>query len=87
MIDHLPGKRNIFYVGTAKKSIVSNMISVTEELEWELRKWYPLSQSIFNAFSWNYPELKKRNVLILHLGEKNSFIMSVDKFEIMMVSS
>ena len=40
LIDHLPGKRNIFYVGTAKKSIVSNMISVTEELEWELRKWY-----------------------------------------------
>ena len=44
-----------------------------------------LSQSIFNAFSWNYPELKKKNVLILHLGEKNSFIMSIHKFEIMMV--
>ena len=29
--------------------------------------------------------VKKKNVLIFHLGEKNSFIMSVHKFEIMMV--
>ena len=85
LIDHLPGKRNVFYVGTAKKSIIANMTAVTEELEWQLRKWYPLSQSIFNAFSWNYPEFKMKNVLILHIGEKNSFIMSIHKFEIMMV--
>ena len=44
------------------------MTSVAEELEWQLRKWYPLSQSIFNAFSWNYPELKKEECFNTSFG-------------------
>ena len=77
MVNYVKGFGNKYNVGVAKKSYLEIIDGHFKSLEWEIRKWNPTAQSIFNVFYWNYPEYINKSVLLINLGEKNSTIIGV----------
>ena len=75
LVNHVSGHDNNHNIGVGKKSQIENTKNLFTNLEWEIRGWNPTSQSIFNAFYWNYPELLNKTVLLINIGEKNSTII------------
>ena len=43
-------------------------------LSWEIRKWTPTAQSVYNSFYWNYPDYLNKTILLINIGERNSTI-------------
>ena len=77
MVNYVKGFENKYNVGVAKKSYLEIINGHFKNLEWEIRRWIPIAQSIFNVFYWNYPEYIKKSVLLINIGEKNSTIIGV----------
>ncbi|MFL2997950.1 MAG: AAA family ATPase [Candidatus Neomarinimicrobiota bacterium] len=75
LINSSNGSDNNYNIGVGKKSQIENTNNLFSSLEWEVRGWAPTSQSIFNVFYWNYPELLNKTVLLINIGEKNSTII------------
>ena len=69
-----------------EKSALEAVSTQLEQLDWDIRKWYPIAQAIHNAFLWSYPEHRKKNTLIIHIGEKNSLIIGCTRTEIKIVT-
>ena len=44
-----------------------------------MRRWLPITQSIYNCFIWNYPENKNSTTLIIYIGINNGFIIGCEK--------
>ena len=68
IFDHTLGYNNHYYVGVGDKNALSGTSSFLTELGWEIRWLHPITQAVFNAFIWNYPEHRKKSTLILHIG-------------------
>ena len=79
IINPVKGRGNIFLVGVGEKSTVKNISNPLVKDGWSIRKLYPINQVIFNAFIWNYPEYRKKNTLIIHIGEKSGSILGSEK--------
>ena len=86
IIDHVGGRADLYHVGVGEKSALEAVSAQLKQLEWDIRKWYPTAQAIHNAFLWNYPEHRKKNTLIIHIGEKNSLIIGCSRAEIKIVN-
>ena len=79
------GKNDKFRVGIGEESILESIKNVTSDLELGVRAWYPVAQSIHNAYIWNYPEYVKSDALIIHIGEKNSLILGYSRHELLII--
>ena len=73
------GGGNSFHVGIGESSSLDSICGKMKELEYDLRSLYPIAQSIYNAFIWNYPENQKKDTIIINIGEKNSVIIGCVK--------
>ena len=78
-------KGTTFHVGIAENESLDAISDCGKKLEWGLRAWYPLAQSIHNAYIWNYPEHRKKDALIIHIGEKNSLIMGCSRTDLKII--
>ena len=79
------GGGNSFHVGVGEPSSLDSICEKMKELEFDLRSLYPLAQSIFNAFIWNYPENQKKDTIIINIGEKNSIIIGCIKSKLKII--
>jgi len=84
-LSYISAKGNTYHVGIAENEPLNNINDCGKELEWGFRAWYPLAQSIHKAYIWNYPEHRKKDALILHIGEKNSLILGCSKTNIKII--
>ena len=84
-LDHRSAKGNTFHVGVAENDPLETISSCGKILEWDIRAWYPLAQSVYNAYIWSYPEHRKKDTLIIHLGEKNSLIIGCSKLDLKII--
>ena len=84
-LSYISAKGNTYHVGIAENDPLNNINDCGKELEWGFRAWYPLAQSIHKAYVWNYPEHRKKDALILHIGEKNSLILGCSKTNIKII--
>ena len=87
VMDFIKGNDNFFKVGVAENEFLDGIANRLSEIEWGLRAWYPLAQSIHNAFIWNYPEHRKKDSIIIHLGEKDSLIICYSKLDIKVIKT
>ena len=85
ILNYVAGNNNIYHVGVGEKNILEDTADLLTELGWEIRSWYPVAQAIYNAFIWSYPEHRKKNTLIIHLGEENSTILGCVKGRLIIV--
>ena len=76
------GDDNSFHVGVGESSSLDSICGRMKELEYDLRSLFPIAQSIYNAFVWNYPENQKKDTIIINIGEKNSIIVGCIKSKI-----
>ena len=75
IFNSIKGYNNYFNVGIADNSNLIEKNSILDQLDWEVRWWNPTSQSVFDAFLWNYPEYNQKTILLFHIGEHRSFII------------
>jgi len=85
VLDYVKGKQNSFRVGVGENEFLQNIGDKLNEIEWSIRAWYPLAQSVYNAFIWSYQEHRKKDTIIIHFGEKNSLVMCCSKLELKLV--
>ena len=85
ILNYVAGNNNIYHVGVGEKNILEDTADLLTELDWEIRSWYPVAQAIYNAFIWSYPEHRKKNTLVIHLGEVNSTILGCVKGRLIIV--
>ena len=64
------GGGNSFHVGIGESSSLDSICGKMKELEYDLRSLYPIAQSIYNAFIWNYPEKSRKIPLSLTLAKR-----------------
>ena len=84
-LNYISGKGNTYHVGIAENDPLNIISDCGKVLEWGFRAWYPLAQSIHKAYIWNYPEHRKKDALIIHIGEKNSLILGCSKTNIKII--
>ena len=60
----------------ADETQLENYGDLFRGLNWIIYRWGPESISIFNAFTWNYPDYSTHTSIIFHLGETHSFIIA-----------
>ena len=75
ILDHTPGYTDHVNVGIGDNTALIGISALLNELDWEIRWWHPTAQSVFNAFTWNYPEHRQKTTLILHFGENTSLLI------------
>tara|TARA_Y100000591_G_scaffold323787_1_gene342157 strand:+ start:1207 stop:4278 length:3072 start_codon:yes stop_codon:yes gene_type:complete len=75
-----------FNIGVARKSYIEDINNQFSILEWEIRRWNPNTQSLFNAFCWNYPEKVNKTILLINIGEKNSTIIGIQNSGIQVIN-
>ena len=74
IIDVAKGNGDRYNVGIGKKSHIESINNQFKTLSWEIRKWTPTAQSVFNSFYWNYPDYLNKTILLINIGERNSTI-------------
>ena len=79
IINTVKGENNNFLVGIGEKSALDNINKPLAQNGWSIRKLLPINQAIYNAFIWNYPDKRKKNIIIIHVGEKTGSILGSDK--------
>jgi len=82
IITHRKGKKEIYYASVGTKIDLERFGNYFHHNQWNIRKWYPLAQAIYNAFLWNYPDRKNATTLIIHIGENNGSILCCEKTEL-----
>ncbi len=85
VVNHVAGKKNLYRVGIGEKSVLENISDPMYELGWGIRQWYPIHQALYNAFIWNYPEHRKKNTIIIFIGENSGNILGCTKTELTII--
>ncbi len=84
-IEFTPKTKTSYLVGIGENTSLEEITSPLEEIGWELRSCYPLAQAVYNSFVWNYPDHKKKNTLIISLGENHSTLLGCSRLELKVV--
>jgi type II secretory pathway predicted ATPase ExeA/Tfp pilus assembly PilM family ATPase len=66
-------------IGVANAEYMESPAKTLSEKNWDVRLWYPSSQAVLNAFRWNYPGKKHDIILIIHIGEIESFLLGYNQ--------
>ena len=78
-ISHYKGNKELYYASVGSKNKLQMFGDYFFQNKWGIRKWYPVNQSIKNAFLWNYPDRNRSSTLIIHIGEKNGSVLGFNK--------
>ena len=84
-IEFTPKTKTSYFVGIGDNTSLEEITYPLEEIGWEIRSCYPVAQAVYNSFVWNYPEHKKKNTLILNLGENHSTLLGCSRLELKIV--
>jgi len=76
----------IYYASVGHVSSLEKFGAYFKKHELSIRKWYPISQSVHNAFLWNYHDHKNKTTIILHIGEKNGVFLGCEKGQIKVIN-
>ena len=66
-------------IGVANAEYMESPAKTLSDKNWDVRLWYPSSQAVLNAFRWNYPGKKHDIILIIHIGEIESFLLGYNQ--------
>ena len=66
-------------IGVANAEYMDSPAQTLGEKKWDVRLWPPAAQTVLNCFRWNYPGKKHDIVLILHIGEIESFLLGYNQ--------
>ena len=66
-------------IGVANADYMDSPAQTLSEKKWDIRLWPPAAQTVLNSFRWNYPGKKHDIILILHVGEIESFILGYNQ--------
>ena len=76
----------IYYASVGHVSFLEKFGTYFKKHELGIRKWYPISQAIHNAFLWNYHDYKNKTTIILHIGETNGVFLVCEKSQIKVIN-
>ena len=68
-----------YIVSIAKEETLNHISNFFQTEGYSVRRWLPITQSIYNCFIWNYPENKNSTTLIIYIGVNNGFIIGCEK--------
>ena len=66
-------------IGVANADYMDSPAQTLGEKKWDIRLWPPAAQTVLNSFRWNYPGKKHDIILILHVGEIESFLLGYNQ--------
>ena len=68
-----------YIVSIAKEETLNHISNFFQTEGYSVRRWLPITQSIYNCFIWNYPENKNSTTLLIYIGVDNGFIIGCEK--------
>lgn len=66
-------------IGVANADYMETPANTLLEKNWDVRLWPPAAQAVLSAFRWNYPGKKHDIILIIHIGEIESFLLGYNQ--------
>ena len=66
-------------IGVANADYMESPAQTLSEKKWDIRFWPPAAQTVLNSFRWNYPGKKHDIILIIHIGEIESFLLGYNQ--------
>ncbi len=66
-------------IGVANADYMESPAKILSDKNWDVRLWPPAAQTVLNSFRWNYPGKKHDIVLIIHIGEIESFVLGYNQ--------
>ena len=84
-VSHYKGNKELYYASVGSKNKLQMFGDYFFQNKWGIRKWYPVNQSIINAFLWNYPDRNRSSTLIIHIGEKNGSVLGFNKTDLTII--
>ena len=66
-------------IGVANADYMESPANTLSEKNWDVRVWPPAAQAVLSAFRWNYPGKKHDIILIIHIGEIESFLLGYNQ--------
>ena len=66
-------------IGVANADYMETPANTLSEKNWDVRLWPPAAQAVLSAFRWNYPGKKHDIILIIHIGEIESFLLGYNQ--------
>ncbi|MFL3005860.1 MAG: AAA family ATPase [Candidatus Neomarinimicrobiota bacterium] len=78
-------KEQAYFISLAKAEKLNKYGKELSDQNFTVKKWYPVAQSILNAFIWNYYERLNKTTLIIHIGYNDGFILGYEKLKLKLV--
>ena len=66
-------------IGVANADYIESPANTLSDKNWDIRLWPPAAQTVLNSFRWNYPGKKHDIILIIHIGEIESFLLGYNQ--------
>jgi len=66
-------------IGVANADYIESPANTLADKNWDVRLWPPAAQAVLNSFRWNYPGKKHDIILIIHIGEIESFLLGYNQ--------
>ena len=66
-------------IGVANADYMDSPAQTLLDKKWDIRLWPPAAQTVLNSFRWNYPGKKHDIILIIHIGEIESFLLGYNQ--------
>ena len=66
-------------IGVANADYMESPTNTLSGKNWDVRLWPPAAQAVLSAFRWNYPGKKHDIILIIHMGEIESFLLGYNQ--------
>ena len=82
ILNHVKSGSDGVTVGIGDKDALTRTSVTLRGLGWEVRRWHPIGQAIYNSFRWNYPDHRHHSTLILHMGEQQSLLLGCVRGEL-----
>ena len=79
IIDAIELEQGKNIIGVANADYMESPAQTLLDKNWDVRLWPPAAQAVLSAFRWNYPGKKHDIILILHIGEIESFLLGYNQ--------
>ena len=66
-------------IGVANADYMDSPAQPLSDKKWDIRLWPPAAQTVLNSFRWNYPGKKHDIILVIHIGEIESFLLGYNQ--------
>ena len=66
-------------IGVANADYMESPAKTLLDKNWDVRLWPPPAQAVLSVFRWNYPGKKHDIILIIHIGEIESFLLGYNQ--------